>query len=254
VLEWRDPAGSPRYGCVYGDDARKERDPLPLVVFFHGTAPALDDPSALAKLTDLRKRASDFALGGEQEGFVVLAVQGRAIEGSDTATFDTDHASVDNLDKLAVDHFVDELVDRKVVDPRRIYALGLGRGGTMAITYGMLRADRVAATAAYAPWTVAARWQCPTPAPPVKVLYRACDGLIACDAVEEWLRTRESSGAITPATRLDDGSREEPACATRAKCTNKRGVSAHHRWPKGREDDVLRFLSRYVLERPALNP
>jgi hypothetical protein len=48
--------------------------------------------------------------------------------------------------------------------------------------------------------------------------------------------------------RLGDGAREEPSCATRQQCTPKRSVSAHHRWPKGREDDVLRFFAGFATE------
>jgi predicted esterase len=250
VLEWRDPSGAPRYACFYAPSDLDARGKLPLVVFFHGTGPGLDTPSSLAKLTSLRAKMGETDLGREgQRGFTILAVQGRAIAGGKHGTtFDADHVSPDNLDKLATDHFVSEIVSRNVVDERRIFALGMGRGGQMAITYAMLRADRVAAFAAFAPIPPKARWSCPGPPPPGIVVYRACDAVASCEDVEAWLLDRDEQKATTKRLRLGEDAREEPSCAVRNRCTPKKAEAHHHRWPKARETDILAFLSGYRIE------
>ncbi len=248
VLEWRDPSGAPRYACLYTPTESARRGKIPLLVFFHGTGPGLDDPTSAAKLTSLRDKMSSTDLTGEgRPGFSILAVQGRALQGRGSVTFDVDHASEENLDKLTVDRFIDVVSERGLVDARRVYAVGMGRGGQMAITYTMLRADRVAAFAAFAPLPPSAAWACPGPPPPGLVLYRACDAVAPCEKVEEWLLARDAQRARTTKVRLGEGGKEEPACAVRNKCTPKRAEAQHHRWPKDREKDVLGFLASHVL-------
>jgi predicted esterase len=249
VREWRDPSGAPRYACLYAPGDAEKRGKRPLLVYFHGTGPGLDDPASLAKLTDLRKKLGDTDLGGEGKGFNVLAIQGRALGGMGLS-YDADHVAPDNLDKVTADHFVDEAIGEGIVDERRIHAVGLGKGGQMAITYAMLRADRVAAFAAFAPVPPKAVWSCPGPPPPGLVVYRACDAVASCDVVEGWLLGRDEQRAETKRLRLDADGTEEPSCTVRNKCTPKKAEANHHRWPKGREKDILAFLAGYVLDAP----
>lgn len=251
MLEWRDPTGAPRYACLYTPSELSRRGELPLLVFFHGTGPGLDDPSSIAKITDLRKHMGEADMTREgRRGFVVLGIQGRALEGSSALTFDTEHTAPDNVDRIVVDHFIDKVAERKLVDARRIYAVGMGKGGEMAVTYSMLRADRVAAFAAFAPLTPRAEWICPGPPPPGLVLYRACDKIASCETVEQWLLDRDAQRADTKRVRLGDAGAEEPSCTVRNKCTPKKAEANHHRWPKGREKEVLGFLGGYVLKTP----
>lgn len=49
----------------------------------------------------------------------------------------------DNLDALAIDHFLDEVVARGLVDTDRIYVFGWSNGAYMAALYGMWRANRI---------------------------------------------------------------------------------------------------------------
>ncbi|NUP04692.1 MAG: hypothetical protein HOW73_01385 [Polyangiaceae bacterium] len=254
VIEWRDPSGAPRYACLFTPPEMSKRDPMPLLVVFHGSTPGLDDPASIPKLTSLRSKmdATDMNGAAPGRGFVMLGVQGRALKGPSKkgllagASFDTAHASPDNLDKVATDHFVDELIERGIVDTKRIYAVGMGKGGEMAATYAMLRADRVAAFAAFAPSTPPASWQCPGPPPPAFVTYRACDAVVSCESVESWLRRRDDMRSETKSYRLGEDNREEPNCAL--KCSKKKGEAHHYRWPKGRENEMLRFLAGYALK------
>lgn len=247
ILEWKDGEGSPRYACVFSPPGVETRAPLPLVIFFHDP---LDDPTAVDKKTALRKLAATYRLSGDvaHTGFVVLAPQGRAIHGGKRGSvFDTDYTGPDNADVAAVDHFTGELHAKNLVDRRRIYTLGASYGGHMAATYAMMRADRVAAFAAYATDAPRAAWSCAGPPPPGLVLYRACDGFFSCESVERWLRARDAASAETSWIRLGAGNEEEPNCSVKNKCTPLRSEGNHHRWPKGRETDILAFFARHAL-------
>jgi pimeloyl-ACP methyl ester carboxylesterase len=202
------------------------------------------------KRTAFRKLGGTFPLTGDpaHTGFIVLAVQGRALEGaSPGGVFDPDYTGPENVDVAATDHFIDELDGRGLLDHRRIYTAGASYGGHMAATYAMMRADRIAAFAAFATDAPRAAWSCAGPPPPAIVLYRACDGFFACESVERWLRQRDAAGAETAWVRLGAGNEEEPNCALPKKCSDVKGAANHRRWPKGREDDILRFFARHSL-------
>lgn len=250
VLETRDPAGSPRYACLFvAPDEVKGA--APLVVFFHGDGPTLDAPTAVHKQTSLRALQGKMSLGGQEKGFHILAIQGRALPGSATASFDVHHVGADNLDIVTTNHFVDVLQARKLVDPRRIYALGLGSGGTMAATWAMVSADRVAAFASLAADPPTAAWSCPGPPPPGVVLYRACDAITSCDGVERYLEGREAARAETRAFRLGDDAKEVLNCEPKNACGKKRGTAAHSRWSKALEKPILTFFSEHALAVPS---
>ncbi len=247
VLEWRDAEGSPRYACVIAPKNVETRAPLPLLIFFHG---AYDDPTIVDKETTLRKHGARFAMAQDpaHTGFIVLAVQGRAIRGGRYGTtFDTEYTGNDNVDIAAADYFLDALIEKKLVDKRRIYAVGNSWGGQMAATYAMMRADRVAAFAVYGSDAPPAKWICPGPPPPAMVVYRACDSFFSCESVERWVSARESLSAETRPLRLGSYNDEEPNCSLRNKCPEIKGAANHRRWPKNREQDILRELSRHVL-------
>lgn len=247
VVEWKDAEGSPRYACVVAPPGVETRAPLPLIVFFHDEQ---DDPSSVHKKTNLPKLASSRNLTGDpaHTGFIVLAPQGRRLHnGKRGSVFDTEYTGADNVDVATVDHFVEELSKKGLVDRKRIYTLGSSLGGHMAATYAMMRADRVAAFAAFASDAPPAVWSCAGPPPPAMVVYRACDGFISCESVERWLRARDATSAETPYLRLGAGLDAEPSCAVKNKCTPKRAEGNHHRWPKGREGDILAFFARHAL-------
>ncbi|MDC3960339.1 hypothetical protein KEG38_41180 [Polyangium jinanense] len=247
VLEWKDAAGAPRYACVITPKGIETRAPVPLLVFFHDAG---DNPRSVDKETSLRKLAARFDLTGDpaHAGFIVVAPQGRALHGNrEGAMFDIDYTGEDNVDVATADHFVSVLTTRGHVDRRRIYAVGAGHGGHMAATYAMMRADRIAAFATYGSDAPRAAWSCPGPPPPAFVMYRACDQIAPCASVERWLRARDAIAAETTGMRLGAANGEEPSCAIDKKCTKIVGTALHRRWPKGREEDLLRFLSRHTL-------
>ncbi|MFO0761805.1 MAG: hypothetical protein U0359_35520 [Byssovorax sp.] len=247
VMEWKDAEGAPRYACVIAPPGFETRAPLPVVIFFPDGE---DDPTAIDKETGLRKLGTSSNLSGDpaHTGFLVLAVQGRHIKkGKHGSIFDTDYTGPDNVDVATVDHFLDELSGKGLVDARRIYTLGAAYGGQMAATYAMIRADKVAAFAAYAADAPAAEWTCAGPPPPGMVIYRACDGFFSCESVERWLRARDALSAETAWLRLGAANEEEPSCAVKNRCTPQKGEGNHRRWPKAREAEVLRFFGRHAL-------
>ncbi|MCC6522865.1 MAG: hypothetical protein IT373_09410 [Polyangiaceae bacterium] len=242
ILEWKDPDGAPRYACVYAADDAANRAPLPAVLFFHAE---WDKPSAVGDRTKLRRRLGSFALSDDPRhaGFVVVAVQARRAEG-----WDVGYTARDNPDAVAADHFLGLLEAEGLVDVRRVYALGDARGGVMAALYAALRPDRIAAFAAFGADATRIGWTCAAPEPPAMALYRACDSVVACDAVESWVDLRRRRGALTRALRLGPSKSEEPYCVPRAQCGENQGKANHARWPDLREEDVLEFFARYSLE------
>ncbi|WP_437873293.1 alpha/beta hydrolase family esterase [Sorangium sp. So ce363] len=259
VLETRDAEGSPRYACVIAPSGVETRAPLPLIVFFHADG---DNPTSVDKETGLRKLGATWNLTGDpaHAGFIVLAPQGRAFKTpsqaerergtkmyTPTAPFDVEFTGEGNVDVATVDAFVDQLLEKKLVDRRRIYALGGSYGGHMAATYAMMRADRVAAFATFGSNAPPAEWACPGPPPPAMAVYRACDDTFPCESVERWLRARDALSAHTSFLRLDEAGRDEPHCALRNRCSAKKGAINHARWPKSRETDLLRFFAGHVL-------
>jgi len=248
ILEWRDAEGSPRYGCVY-QPKPKEGVTRPLVIFFHE---GRFSPAMVRKQSRLARLSRTFDMTGEPDrpGFVLLAPQGRAIrKGEEGIVFDARYSGSDNVDVLTVDHFVERLIASKTVDPQRIYTVGAGTGGPMAAMYAMMRPFRIAAFATFASAAPVIPWACPTPPPPAAVLYRACDAVTPCQAVERWISARADRQAETHAIRLGAANKLEPLCAVGTRCGIKTGTANHLRWPKRREKEVLQFLSGFRLAR-----
>jgi len=248
IMEWRDAEGSPRYGCVY-QATPKEGVKRPLVIFFHE---GRFGPAMVRKHSRLSRLARKFDMTGEpgRAGFVLLAPQGRYIRGArEGIVFDASYSGPDNVDVLTVDHFVEQLIASKTVDPQRIYTIGAGSGGHMAAMYAMMRPGRVAAFATFASDAPAIPWACPTPPPPAAVLYRACDAVTPCQSVEEWISARADKRAETHPIRLGAANTLEPLCAVGTRCGDKTGTANHLRWPKGREKEVLGFLAGFRLGR-----
>jgi dienelactone hydrolase len=246
IFEWKDREGSPRYACLYGARGAEPRAPLPLLLYFH---PHDDDPTTLEDRTGLKKLLgkADVTRDPAHRGMLVLAVQGRAFRGRAGTTFDTGRVGDDNADLAAVDHFVGEVLKLGLVDAQRVYTLGAGTGGEMAAFVSLARPELVAAVGTFASLGPAARWVCPEAPAPLYAAYRACDSVSACDRVEKHLETWEQWGGEVERTRLDEGDGTEPACRGKQKCGREKGQALHVRWPKGRNDELVRFFSRHAL-------
>ena len=40
---------------------------------------------------------------------------------------------------------------------------------------------------------------------------------------------------------------EEPHCALKNKCSEIKGAANHRRWPKGREEEIVKFFAKHTL-------
>lgn len=166
VGPWNDPEGTARYACLYEPEPRPGI-PLPLIVFFHGSLATADT----IKLTGIPAMVGDTDLGGTRRGFILLAPEGRYTThfypGPDANALGWDNwyrqlnpdgdvtvggtVYQENLDALAADHFVHDLIAGGTVDTNRIYAMGWSNGAAMAILYALNRPWLAAAAVYSAP-------------------------------------------------------------------------------------------------------
>ncbi|HVN30265.1 MAG TPA: PHB depolymerase family esterase [Candidatus Binataceae bacterium] len=161
---WKDPAGDDRYACIYEPEQHSRDNPLPLVVFLHGSLATADT----VKLTGLTRTIATEDLGGKQHGFIVLAPEGRYTPhfyprpDSNAMGWDnwyrqlSPSASVsiggatyeENVDAATVDHFIHEELATGEVDQSRIFLTGWSNGAAMAILYALNR-QSIGAAAVY---------------------------------------------------------------------------------------------------------
>ena len=243
---WTDADGDERYACLYEPANAGKSNPLPIVVFLHGSVATADSVS-FTGLTDLIDKAD---LGGTRQGFILLAPQGRYTShfypGADSNAFGWDNwyrqlspsGSVtvggtvypENVDAAAIDHFVSEVHATGHVDSRRIYLMGWSNGAAMAMLYAMNR-PWVAAAAVYsAPNPFAAfSDECPqvpvavdasgngqlrlfNPDVPLMHVRNACDiGGICPNARMFAARVRMIGGSIDDVV-LDSSGAQVPSC------------------------------------------
>ena len=152
---WNDADGTPRYSCLYEPAIASKDDPLPLVIFLHGSIATADS----IRLTGLYKLIDKADLGGKKPGYIVLAPEGRYTThyypGIDSNGLGWDNwyrqlnpsgdvtvrgiVYHENADAAAIDHFVNEYLAEGKADRRRIYAMGWSNGAAMAILYALDR-------------------------------------------------------------------------------------------------------------------
>jgi predicted esterase len=161
---WKDSEGSDRYACIYEPEQLSRDNPLPLVVFLHGSLATADS----IKMTGLVGEIDKADLGGKKHGFVLLAPEGRyathQYPGADSNAMGWDNwyrqlspsgdvtiagtTYKENLDAAAVDHFIQDEIATGEVDPTRIYLTGWSNGAAMALLYALNR-QSIAAAAVY---------------------------------------------------------------------------------------------------------
>jgi predicted esterase len=161
---WSDSSGSDRYACLYEPKSARADNPLPLVIFLHGSIASADS----IRVTALTHLIEDGDLGGPGGGFILLAPEGRytthRYPGLDSKGLGWDNwyrqlnpagevmvskaTYAENADAAAIDHFVEEEISTSKVDRKRIYVMGWSNGAAMAVLYAINR-PQVAAAAVY---------------------------------------------------------------------------------------------------------
>ncbi|MFY0572312.1 hypothetical protein ACN28E_51925 [Archangium lansingense] len=256
--------GVTRYACLNlpaqaaqpGSAGRK----WPLLIHLHGSratpASLYSLGKALFALHDTAALSSDPAV----RGFLVLSPMGRrarpagALSGTGFHWDEWYRNPTANLDALAIDHFLDEVVARGLVDTRRIYVFGWSNGAYMSALYGMWRAKRIAAIAQYAganPWT---RLPCPVPMTwtrkvPIALMRNLCDALVPYSATQEWIETLQARDWPFEYQSLDfHGAATAPGASPPRRGGKLRGLYEHIRWPdQAALEKMLAFLGRHPL-------
>lgn len=161
---WKDSDGNDRYACIYEPAAHSRDNPLPLVVFLHGSIATADS----VKVTGLASEIDKADLGGKKPGFILLAPEGRYAShyypGFDSNAMGWDNwyrqlspsgdvtiAGITykaNVDAATIDHFIQDEVATGEVDAARVYLTGWSNGAAMAMLYGLSR-QSIAAAAIY---------------------------------------------------------------------------------------------------------
>jgi predicted esterase len=161
---WIDADGNQRDACLYEPAAASKEDPLPLVIFLHGSIATADS----IRLTGLFRLIDKADLGGKKPGFILLAPEGRYTThfypGIDSNGLGWDNwyrqlspsgdvtvagtVYHENQDAAAIDHFVSENLASGKVDRHRIYVMGWSNGAAMAMLYALNR-PWIAAAAVY---------------------------------------------------------------------------------------------------------
>lgn len=162
---WKDSDGTDRYACIYEPEQHSRDNPLPLLVFLHGSLATADS----IRLTGLTGAIETNALGDNKRGFILLAPEGRytthyypGVIDSNAMGWDNWYRQLnpsgdvtvagttykENVDAAAIDHFIQEEVATGEVDTTRIYLSGWSNGAAMALLYALNR-QSIAAAAIY---------------------------------------------------------------------------------------------------------
>lgn len=260
-----DQDGVKRYACLnlprqarLGGQAASGRK-WPLVIYLHGSRTTPD--SLYLSGRDLFDLQDVYPLSDDPDvrGFILLSPEGRRAEPWQSVTGKGFHWDewyrnpTENLDALAIDHFLDEVVAQGQVDPHRIYVFGWSNGAYMTALYGIWRSDRIAAMAQYAgadPWS---RTPCAVTQPasrevPLFLLRNLCDALVPCSTTSEWIETLTEQDwpfeyrNLSLRGRVVSSSR---ACAQ--ECSTARGIYEHVRWPN---KEALRQMLGFLKANP----
>lgn len=235
----------------------------PLLIYLHGSLTTPDSLHSFGR--SLLQLQPSYPLSSQPDvrGFLLLAPEGRRADpwpsnGPHTGVgFHWDEwyrSPTDNLDALAIDHFIDEVVATGRVDPSRIYVFGWSNGAYMATLYGVWRSERIAAIAQYAgadPWS---RTPCPIPITyrrqvPLVLLRNLCDALVPCATTSAWITTLTEQGWPFTAYSLDlHGNITTASSPCESHCNRIKGLYAHCRWPrKPALEAMLHSLKQHTL-------
>lgn len=210
LLAWDDPDGTPRRACLHVPPQASPDTPLPLVTFLQASIfPA--DPQTIANGWELASFTADLTGDPDRPGFILLVPFGRDTRhlypfpddtglGWDNWYRNLDRTSATiNVDVAAIDHFIDEVKARGIVDDKRVYMGGWSNGAAMAILYA-LNTPGIAASAVYSNPDPFADVADPCAQPPfgnnlrpIFYLHNDCDIIGICQTGGEGLKQKLTS-------------------------------------------------------------
>lgn len=268
ILRFTDPMGTPRQACLHRPANATRDTPLPLVSFLPGSI-FPGDPQTIVNALEIEARRADLTGDVARPGFNLLVIEGRDKEhfypfpDDHALGFDNWYRNLDrrdpalNVDVATIDHFVDEVMSRGIVDERRNYLMGWSNGAAMAILYG-LNTPGIAATAVYSsPDPFRDVFDPCAQAPfgnnlrPLMTVHNRCDIIGICTTGSE----RFGASLTTRIPQIEhrrviiDGAQNEvTSCDARCSFDGQPldaltpGALFHGRWPYQWTDDMLRFL------------
>ncbi len=273
-LSWEDAMGTPREACLQIPDHASPEQPLPLLVFLHGSL-FPGDPQTLLSGMDLDYRGADLSGDPNRPGFILLMVEGR--DKPHHYPFPDDHAwgydnwyrNLDrsdpaiNVDVATVDHFMSEVLNRDLVDRQRIFMSGWSNGAAMAILYA-LNTPGIAATAVYSnpdPFTDVEDPCAQAPfgnnLRPIMTVHNNCDiiGICTTGSVGMGERFAETlPGLELESVILSASGEDTDSCVARCEYSSEQplgllseGALRHLIWPQSRNEQMYAFLRDRAL-------
>lgn len=273
ILRWTDPEGTPRQACLHQPANATATTPMPLVTFLPGSI-FPGDPQTIVNALEIASRRGDLNGDPSRPGFNLLVIEGRDKEhfypfpdnhalGFDNWYRNLDRRDADlNVDVATIDHFIDQVMSRDIVDERRNYLMGWSNGAAMAILYG-LNTRGIAATAVYSspdPFRDVAD-PCAQPPfgnnlRPIMTVHNRCDIIGICTTGSEGFGARMAMRMPQVEYRrviIDGAQNEAASCDARCSYDGRPldaltpGAAFHGRWPFQWTDDMLRFLRERPL-------
>ncbi len=268
-LTWKDSMGTPREACLRIPPQASSAAPLPLLVFLHGSL-FPGDPQTVLTGFDRDFLSADLSADPARPGFILLMVEGRDKRhhypypddhawGYDNWYRNFDRSDPDmNVDAATIDHFIDQVLKRGIVDDNRLYLTGWSNGAAMAMLYA-LNTPGIAATAVYSnpdPFTdvedPCAQEPFGNNLRPIMTIHNDCDIIGICMTGAEALR--DKMRAVMPQVEyqsliLDGLGNAVDACDASCGYDSSDplsmvtiGAVRHLIWPRSRNADLYRFL------------
>lgn len=278
-LTWEDAYGTPREACLQTPDQASPDNPLPLLVFLHGSL-FPGDPQTLLNSLDFDYASADLTGDPNRQGFTLLLVEGRdkphhyPFPDEHAWGYDNWYRNLDrddpnmNVDAATVDHFIAQVRERGIVDDQRVFMSGWSNGAAMAILYAM-NTPGIAASAVYSNPDPFVDVEAPcAQAPfgnnlrPLMTVHNDCDILGICTTGS--IGMGERFAASVPQMELESlilAPNGEPtdSCVARCEYTSEQplslvseGALRHLIWPTTRNEDMFRFLRERSLPEDAI--
>ncbi|MDB5985209.1 MAG: hypothetical protein JWR16_262 [Nevskia sp.] len=275
TLDYTDADGEPRKACAVIPPGATTKTPLPLVVWLHPSLIPIDAIDLTNFLS--AKNSADLSGDAARPGFILLMPAGRDTEhfypfpdnvglGWDNWYRNLDRSSAQlNVDVETIDHFIDAVKSRGIVDTDRIYMSGWSNGASMALLYA-LNSPQIAAAAVYsapAPYSdvddPCAQSPFASVQTPIYDIHNACDIIGTCqtgsqfhqDLAQRYPKLQQQLVIVDALKNPTPDQSCVAACASSTIIPGEvsLGTLNHLIWPISRNDDMFTFLREHPLQK-----